>query len=51
MPLLPVKGAIGYTHEHGLHRLTRRLWSWRDEFGKAVIAAGPDALWATITAG
>jgi acyl-CoA dehydrogenase len=26
-------GAIGFTHEHSLHRLTRRLWSWRDEFG------------------
>jgi len=26
-------GAIGFTHEHQLHRLTTRLWSWRDEFG------------------
>jgi hypothetical protein len=25
--------AIGFTHEHSLHRLIRRLWSWRDEFG------------------
>jgi alkylation response protein AidB-like acyl-CoA dehydrogenase len=25
-----VHGAIGFAHEHGLHRLTRRLWSWRD---------------------
>jgi hypothetical protein len=33
VPFLPVKGAIGLTHEHSLHRLTRRLWSWRDEFG------------------
>jgi alkylation response protein AidB-like acyl-CoA dehydrogenase len=48
-----VHGAIGFTHEHSLHRLTRRLWSWRDEFGteahwsrelgRAVIAAGADA--------
>ena len=56
-----VHGAIGFTHEHSLHRLTRRLWSWRDEFGtesrwsqelgKAVMAAGADALWPTITTG
>ena len=53
-------GAIGFTHEHSLHRLTRRLWSWRDEFGteshwsrelgRAVLASGADALWPTITA-
>ena len=56
-----VHGAIGFTHEHSLHRLTRRLWSWRDEFGNeshwsrelgsAVMAAGAHALWPTITAG
>jgi len=56
-----VHGAIGFTHEHSLHRLTRRLWSWRDEFGteahwsrelgRAVMAADADALWPTITAG
>jgi acyl-CoA dehydrogenase len=55
-----VHGAIGFTHEHSLHRLTRRLWSWRDEFGteshwsrelgRAVMAAGVDALWPMITA-
>jgi acyl-CoA dehydrogenase len=28
-----VHGAIGTTREHPLHRLTLRLWSWRDEFG------------------
>ena len=28
-----VHGAIGFTHEYALHRFTRRLWSWRDEFG------------------
>jgi acyl-CoA dehydrogenase len=26
-------GAIGMTREHRLHLLTRRLWSWRDEYG------------------
>ncbi|MFL5270068.1 MAG: acyl-CoA dehydrogenase family protein [Stellaceae bacterium] len=56
-----VHGAIGFTHEHSLHRLTRRLWSWRDEFGteshwsrelgREVMAAGPDALWPMITTG
>jgi acyl-CoA dehydrogenase len=55
-----VHGAIGFTHEHSLHRLTRRLWSWRDEFGseswwsrdlgKRVMAAGAAALWPTMTA-
>ena len=24
---------MGYTQEHPLHFATRRLWSWRDEFG------------------
>jgi acyl-CoA dehydrogenase len=56
-----VHGAIGFTHEHSLHRLTRRLWSWRDEFGtesywsrelgRGVMAGGADALWPAITAG
>jgi acyl-CoA dehydrogenase len=26
-------GAIGFTEEHDLHRLTKRLWAWRDEYG------------------
>lgn len=26
-------GAIGFTREHRLHELTRRLWAWRDEVG------------------
>jgi acyl-CoA dehydrogenase len=55
-----VHGAIGFTHEHSLHFLTKRLWSWRDEFGneaewnhltgRIVAKAGPDRYWATITA-
>lgn len=28
-----VHGAIGMTREHDLHRYTRRLWAWRDEYG------------------
>lgn len=28
-----VHGAIGFTHEHILHQSTRRVWSWREEFG------------------
>ncbi len=28
-----VVAAIGFTYEHSLHHNTRRLWSWRDEFG------------------
>jgi acyl-CoA dehydrogenase len=28
-----VIAAIGFTYEHTLHHSTRRLWSWRDEFG------------------
>ena len=28
-----VHGAIGFTREHQLHFLTRRLWSWRAEYG------------------
>ena len=55
-----VHGAIGFTFEHNLHFLTRRLWSWRDEFGnesawnrllgRHIAQAGADQLWAEITA-
>lgn len=51
-------GAIGFTREHMLHYLTKRLWSWRDEFGKesdwsliigrAAAKAGPKKLWSDI---
>jgi acyl-CoA dehydrogenase len=34
-----VHGAIGFTHEHALHKITRRLWAWRSEFGN-------DRFWA-----
>ena len=53
-------GAIGFTYEHALHFATRRLWSWRAEFGsesawarelgETVAARGADALWPDLTA-
>ena len=53
-------GAIGFTYEHSLHFFTKRLWSWRDEFGneaewnllvgRHMTQAGADRLWAEITA-
>jgi acyl-CoA dehydrogenase len=55
-----VHGAIGFTYEHSLHFATRRLWSWRAEFGsesrwaaelgRRVTARGADALWPDLTA-
>ena len=55
-----VHGAIGFTYEHSLHFATRRLWSWRAEFGgegrwaselgRHIIARGADALWTDLTA-
>jgi acyl-CoA dehydrogenase len=55
-----VHGAIGFTHEHSLHFLTKRLWSWRDEFGnetewnqftgRHMAKVGPTRYWAEITA-
>ena len=56
-----VHGAMGYTREHNLHYVTRRLWAWRDEFGnethwqmrlgRMVAAKGADALWPMLTGG
>lgn len=53
-----VLGAIGFTREHSLHWQTRRLWSWRDEFGneaywhqqlgRQVAQQGADALWPLV---
>jgi len=53
-------GAIGFTFEHNLQFLTRRLWSWRDEFGneatwnrvvgRHMAGAGGEGLWAEIVA-
>jgi acyl-CoA dehydrogenase len=56
-----VHGAMGFTYEHTLHHATRRLWSWREEFGneavwarrlgEMVAAQGADQLWPFITQG
>ncbi|HEN8797900.1 TPA: acyl-CoA/acyl-ACP dehydrogenase [Pseudomonas putida] len=54
-----VFGAIGFTEEHELHDFTKRLWSWRDEWGNEafwsrelgeLILAGADGafLWHTM---
>jgi acyl-CoA dehydrogenase len=54
-----VHGTIGFTQEYRLHHLTRRLWSWREEYGcdehwSAVLGAhvinqGAEELWPTMT--
>lgn len=54
-----VHGAMGFTREYKLHHGTKRLWSWRDEFGaetvwqeyigRQVAAGGADALWPMLT--
>jgi len=50
-------GAIGLSQEHQLHHFTRRLWSWRDDFGtehdwatrlgQQLLSSGQ--LWAALT--
>ncbi len=55
-----VHGAIGITKEHSLHFATRRLYSWRAEFGadafwaerlgRESCAAGAEAYWPSMTA-
>lgn len=54
-----VFAAMGFTQEHPLHFSTRRLWSWRDEFGpeafwqerigRLVCSNGGDSLWPLLT--
>lgn len=53
-------GAIGFTREHALHTLTRRLWAWRTEsgndrfwsecLGAHVASRGADAIWPDVVA-
>ncbi len=55
-----IHGAIGFSRDYGLHHLTKRLWSWREEYGNDTEWAGhlgrlagrngADGLWAEITA-
>jgi len=54
-----VHGAIGFTQEHRLHFFTKRLWSWRDEFGNEaewslalgrLAAQAGERLWPDIVA-
>jgi acyl-CoA dehydrogenase len=54
-------GAMGMTREYELGQLTRRLWSWREEYGgerhwstrlgASLAASGADALWPSIARG
>lgn len=54
-----VLGAMGFTREHSLQYFTRRLWSWRDEFGaepdwqarigRLTAAQGGDGLWPFLS--
>ncbi len=54
-----VHGAMGFTYEHRLHHYTKRLWSWRDDFGTEVywntllgrkaLEVGGDGLWPFLT--
>jgi acyl-CoA dehydrogenase len=53
-------GAMGMTQEYPLHQLSRRLWSWRAEYGdsiwptslgRAVIDLGADDLYRAISEG
>ncbi|WP_067671384.1 acyl-CoA dehydrogenase family protein [Nocardia miyunensis] len=53
-------GAMGITAEYPLHRLTTKLWAWRDAVqsearwselvGDATLAQGENALWCELTA-
>jgi acyl-CoA dehydrogenase len=52
-------GAMGMTREYPLHHVTRRLWSWRREYGQAhrwelevgrhAVSAGADDLYPLVT--
>jgi acyl-CoA dehydrogenase len=54
-------GAMGMTQEYELHHSSRRLWTWRSEYGgvrewsswvgQAAAAQGADGLYPLITAG
>ena len=54
-------GAMGFTAEYPLHRLTRAIWQWREDFGNEawwsrrlgtqVCEAGADELWPRLAGG
>lgn len=54
-----VHGAMGFTQEHRLHLYTRRLWSWRDDYGtelewnallgRHALELGGAGLWPLLT--
>lgn len=53
-------GAMGFTYEHTLQFSTRRLWSWRSEFGHhawwsrrigAAVCSSDAPFWEQVTAG
>ena len=56
-----VHGAMGFTHEHSLHHFTRRVWAWRDEYGREshwqarlgqlIAEVGADDVWEFIVRG
>ena len=49
---------MGFTQEHPLHFASRRLWSWRDEWGaetywqemidRAICAVGGEGFWPLL---
>lgn len=50
-----ILGAIGFTEEHMLHHYSKRLWAWRDDWGREAIlrrqvgdgaVANADGLWS-----
>ncbi|MGW6458883.1 acyl-CoA dehydrogenase family protein [Streptomyces sp. NPDC055078] len=53
-------GAMGVTEEYPLHRLTRRIWAWRDAdvserdeaiaLGRLAFAGGEENYWTSVTA-
>jgi acyl-CoA dehydrogenase len=56
-----IHGAIGMTQEYALHQFTRRLWSWRQEWGSEshwavdlgtqVATLGAEGLWPRVATG
>ena len=55
-----IHGAIGFTQEYQLQHYTRRLWTWRDEFGaesewaqalgRRLAGRGGERVWDALTA-